>query len=170
RALEVSARRAVVILDFDGTLAPIVASPQASVLARPARATLARLAASPRARVAVVSGRALSDLQRRVGLAGLVYGGCHGLEVAGDGWRFRHPRARTRALAGARRALAAGAARLPGARVEWKGLAVALHYRRVPAARPPAGRAPLRGPARRPPGLGVVPGRRGHGFRPRGGS
>ena len=162
-----SARRAVVILDFDGTLAPIVASPQASALARPARATLARLAASPRARVAVVSGRALSDLQRRVGLAGLVYGGCHGLEVAGDGWRFRHPRARTRALAGARRALAAGAARLPGARVEWKGLAVALHYRRVPAARRPAVRALVRELERRLPGLAVIPGNRVYDFVPR---
>jgi trehalose-phosphatase len=158
----VSARRAVVILDFDGTLAPIVASRLAPVLARPARAMLAR-----RARVAVLSGRALSDLRMRVGLAGLVYGGCHGLEVAGDGWRFRHPRARPRALAGARRALAAGAARLPGARVEWKGLAVAFHYRRVPPARRPAVRALVRELERRLPGLTVIPGNRVYDFIPR---
>ena len=77
------------------------------------------------------------------------------------------PRARTRALAGARRALAAGAARLPGARVEWKGLAVALHYRRVPAARRHAVRALVRELERRLPGLAVIPGNRVYDFVPR---
>lgn len=159
RALEVSSGRAVIILDFDGTLAPIVASPRAPVLARTARATLARLAASPRVCVAVVSGRALPDLRARVGLRGVVYGGCHGLEIAGGGWRFRHARARVRTLAAARRALAAGAARLPGTRVEWKGLAVSLHYRRVAPAHRAAVRALAAGVARGL-GLAVIPGRR----------
>jgi trehalose-phosphatase len=128
---------------------------------------LARLAASPRARVAILSGRALPDLQKRVGLVGVVYGGCHGLELAGAGWRFRHPRVRARTLAGARRALAAGAARLPGARVEWKRLAVALHYRRVAAARRPAVRTLVRDLERRLPGIVVIPGNRVYDFVPR---
>jgi trehalose 6-phosphate phosphatase len=118
---------------------------------------LARLAASPRARVAILSGRALPDLQKRVGLVGVVYGGCHGLELAGAGWRFRHPRVRARTLAGARRALAAGAARL----------AVALHYRRVAAARRPAVRTLVRDLERRLPGIVVIPGNRVYDFVPR---
>lgn len=119
------------ILDYDGTLAPIASSPGAAVLAPSVRATLARLARSERARLAILSGRALADVRKRVGLDAVVYGGCHGLEIEGRGLRFRHPRVRPLRVAAVRRALVRGAEAIPGAYVEFKGLCVSLHYRNV---------------------------------------
>jgi trehalose-phosphatase len=125
----------VAILDYDGTLTPLVATPAAAVLAPSVRATLARIAGSDRARLAILSGRGLADLRERVAVDGVVYGGCHGLEIAGRRLHFRHPRARRAGVAAVERALAAALAEVPGTRLECKGLAVSLHYRRVMPAR-----------------------------------
>jgi trehalose 6-phosphate phosphatase len=122
------------ILDYDGTLTPIAHSPEAAVLAPSVRATLSRLAQNGRTRLAILSGRSLSDVRRRVGLDAIVYGGCHGLEIEGNGLRFRHPNVRLVRIAAVARALAAGSAEIPGTRVEFKRLCVSLHYRGVPAA------------------------------------
>src|SRR5207249_10535375 len=89
----------IAIFDYDGTLTPLVATPEAAVLAPSVRATLGRLAGSERARLAILSGRGLSDLKARVALDGVVYGGCHGLEIAGRHPRLRHPRARSPGVA-----------------------------------------------------------------------
>ncbi len=127
----------LLILDLDGTLAPIVRRPDATRLTPAVRRTLRRLAASPRVGLAVLSGRSLADLRRRVGLRGIVYGGCHGLEIEGPGLRFRHPRAssiRPR-LRMAAAALDRVVPRFPGAYLERKGLAVAVHYRGVSPSR-----------------------------------
>jgi len=121
----------VAILDYDGTLTPIVPSPQTAVLAPSVRTTLERLATSDRARLAILSGRALADVRARVALDDVIYGGCHGLEIRGGGLAFRHPRVRTASLVRARRTLVAAAEAIPGSRVEFKGLAVSLHYRHV---------------------------------------
>ena len=121
----------IAIFDYDGTLTPLVSTPEAAVLAPSVRATLGRLARSDRARLAILSGRGLSDLKARVALEDVVYGGCHGLEIDGRHLRFRHPRARTSGIAATRRELANALPALPGARLEYKGLSLTLHYRGV---------------------------------------
>ncbi|MBN2113337.1 MAG: bifunctional alpha,alpha-trehalose-phosphate synthase (UDP-forming)/trehalose-phosphatase [Acidimicrobiia bacterium] len=73
-------RPVVVFLDFDGTLSPIVEDPDAAVL--PARERKAVEALARRVPVAVVSGRDLEDVQRRVGIPGLWYVGGHGNALA----------------------------------------------------------------------------------------
>ncbi|MGH7355755.1 MAG: trehalose-phosphatase [Candidatus Rokuibacteriota bacterium] len=155
------------IFDYDGTLTPIVAMPEAARLSRRGRALLARLARRERAIVAIVSGRSLSDLRVRVAVSGVVYGGCHGLEIEGPGLRFRHPRARAAAVAAARRRLVAGATAIPGARVEFKRLTVSLHYRAVAPSRHAAVRALVASVVREVPDVVVVPGRRLFDFVPR---
>ncbi len=155
------------VLDYDGTLTPIVASPRAARLAPSVRATLARLAANEHVRLAILSGRALRDVRARVGLDDVVYGGCHGLEIQGAGLRFRHPGAHGARVAAARRQLAAGAARIPGAIVEWKGLAVSLHYRRVLPSRRAEARALVARVARSMPDLRVITGHAVVDFVPR---
>jgi len=122
------------------------------------RATLATLAAHPRVRLAILSGRALADVRRRVGVPRVVYGGCHGLEIGGAGLAFRHPAARRARVAAARRLLAAAVRGIPGARLEWKGLAVSLHYRHVAAARVGEVREAVARVQRRQPGVSVVAG------------
>jgi trehalose 6-phosphate phosphatase len=104
-------------LDFDGVLAPIVARPEDARVPRRTRKQLERLAARY-GLVAVVSGRATADVQARVGAAGILYVGSHGLELEPENERWS-------------RTLAAFAwdAPWPEREVEVKGLAVAFHFR-----------------------------------------
>ena len=80
--------RAALILDVDGTLAPIVARPEDAAVPEPARVELRRLAARY-ALVACVSGRTSEDAARIVGLPELTYVGEHGLELAPEAEKWR---------------------------------------------------------------------------------
>jgi len=157
----------VLILDYDGTLTPIVASPRAATLAPSVRATLDRLARRARVRLAILSGRALADVRARVAVDGVIYGGCHGLEIEGGGFSFRHPRASASRIVAARRALAAGTAAIPGAEIEFKGLAVSLHYRHVAPSGLDGVRAVAARVLRRGPGLALIAGHGVFDFVPR---
>lgn len=72
---------AALLLDVDGTLAPIVARPEDARVPGSTRAELRRLHARY-GLVACVSGRTASDAERVVGVAELTYVGEHGLELA----------------------------------------------------------------------------------------
>ena len=85
--------RVLVVLDFDGTLVPMRARPHLARLGADERATLRRLDRG-RSRVAMISGRSVADLRRAVGVPDILYGGVFGLEIAGPGWRYVHPKAR----------------------------------------------------------------------------
>ena len=76
-------RRPLLALDFDGTLAPIVAQPADAAIDPRVPPLLAPL--QGRLPVAIVSGRGLDDLGPRVPLPGLVLIGNHGNEWAEDG-------------------------------------------------------------------------------------
>jgi trehalose 6-phosphate phosphatase len=107
-------QRAAVLLDVDGTLAPIVARPELARLPESTRAELRRLAGRYRL-VACLSGRSGPDARRLVGVEGVVVVGNHGLEL--------DPRA-----AGLEAAV--GDFRREIARpVEDKGLSLTYHYR-----------------------------------------
>jgi trehalose 6-phosphate phosphatase len=125
--------RAAVLLDYDGTLAPIVDDPAA---ARPLPESLDALRTLvPAYRlVAVVSGRPASFLAAHLAVPGLVRIGAYGLEQVTDAGVVELPAVTSwrAAVAGvARRALAAAP---PGVVVEDKGVGVTLHYRTAPAA------------------------------------
>jgi trehalose 6-phosphate phosphatase len=123
--------RVAVLLDYDGTLVPILPRPEEAVLPEPARATLRGLSKSGRARVGVLSGRGLDELRRMVGVDGVFYAGAGGLEVLlGDGrWSPPEVEAWRDAVNDARAVLAALAAAHAGAWVEDKRIALAVHYR-----------------------------------------
>jgi trehalose 6-phosphate phosphatase len=124
--------RSVVVVDFDGTLAPIVDDP---ALARPlpdAVGALGRLTRRLR-RVAVVSGRPVDFLRRHLPDPGPDIFGQYGLERLEAGRVVILPAAREWMPAVAEAARRAEAA-LPGLHVERKGgVAVTLHWRRSPA-------------------------------------
>src|SRR5512133_148432 len=105
---------AAILLDVDGTLAPIVARPELASVPEKTRAELRRLVARY-ALVAAVSGRTGEDAARIVGVEGPVYVGVHGLELAPDAERWRGPLHEF------------------AASVDWpvedKGLAIVFHYR-----------------------------------------
>ena len=125
----------LLLLDYDGTLAPIAPRPELAVLPAAARRVLADLSVHPRFRPGIISGRGLSDLRERVGVPGIIYAGNHGLEIIGAGDDFVHPQA-----AGLRPALERVGSELqsrlagyPGVLVEDKGLTLSVHYRQTDA-------------------------------------
>jgi len=79
------AKRLLIALDFDGTLAPEVDDPEKARALPEARAAVLRLLAMPHTRVALVSGRALGSLEQVADLpdAALLVGS-HGIEIRLD--------------------------------------------------------------------------------------
>jgi trehalose 6-phosphate phosphatase len=73
-------RRAAVLLDVDGVLAPIVERPEDATVPEETRAELRRLSGRY-ALVACVSGRAADDARRVLGLDGVRIVGEHGLQL-----------------------------------------------------------------------------------------
>jgi trehalose 6-phosphate phosphatase len=82
--------RAAILLDVDGTLAPIVARPEDARVPEETRAQLRRLVRSY-GLVACVSGRTGAEAERIVGVDGIRYVGEHGLELVpeANGWTER---------------------------------------------------------------------------------
>lgn len=78
-------RTLLVALDFDGTLAPEVDSPEQARALPEARDAVLRLAALPRTRVALVSGRAMASLERVSNVPDeVLLVGSHGIELRLD--------------------------------------------------------------------------------------
>jgi trehalose 6-phosphate phosphatase len=122
-------------LDFDGTLAPIVADPANARMPEETRAVFEQLASLPDVTVAVISGRAAEDLLNRVG-AKVILSGNHGLEIIENNTCWRHPKAVScqPTLRRICEELVSRAAGIPGALVEDKGLTASFHYRNVSSA------------------------------------
>ncbi|MQA73349.1 MAG: trehalose-phosphatase [Solirubrobacterales bacterium] len=124
--------RAAVLCDVDGTLAPITARPDQTLVPAPVRQALARIADRYRL-VACVSGRPAATARALVGLDGIVYLGNHGLETLGAGAGEPELAPAATAAAGRARELVESldAARLAtvGLRLEDKGPIQALHWR-----------------------------------------
>jgi trehalose 6-phosphate phosphatase len=129
----------LLFLDFDGTLAPIVEDPSLASMPAATHQALARLASDPRFSLAIISGRALSDLRLRVDLENLIYSGNHGLEISGNGVEFIEPTAaqHLKALGELSRHLRSRLHDIPGVEVENKILSASVHFRRAPAGRLP---------------------------------
>jgi trehalose 6-phosphate phosphatase len=146
-ALLSSPGQALVALDFDGTLSPIVTDP-AAARAHPGAVAALRKLAPAVGTVAVITGRPAAVAAELGGFAdvpGLIVLGHYGLERWSDGRLESPPPPPGVAAARAElpRVLAeAGAAE--GTRAEDKGLAVAVHTRQ--AADPQAALDQLRGP------------------------
>jgi trehalose 6-phosphate phosphatase len=122
---------AAVIVDFDGTLAPIVDDPPSATPLPEAAATLDRLARCF-GRVAVVSGRPVAFLRAQLPVEGLALFGQYGVERF-DGADVMTPATVARWVEAVHRAADEAEAALPGLFVERKGeVAVGLHWRSRP--------------------------------------
>jgi trehalose 6-phosphate phosphatase len=167
-ALLADPARAVIALDFDGTLAPIVSDPEQARAHRGALEALAALA--PRVRsVAIITGRSaqaavrLGSFAGAPGLGHLVILGHYGAErweAATGTLSAPQPPPGVAAVRAELPALLDGTGAVQGAWVEEKGFALAVHTRRAadPHAAFEALREPLAALAARN-GLTVEPGR-----------
>ena len=129
-----SAQPLLLCVDYDGTLTPIAKHPSQARLSVATKRWLKRLADLPEVRVVLVSGRAILDLKRMVGIRGLCYVGNHGLELQGPGLRYLNPVAQARRhyltrLAGQ---VARALRPIPGVELENKGLTFSIHWRNIP--------------------------------------
>jgi alpha,alpha-trehalase len=122
----------VVFLDYDGTLTPIVATPDLAVLSDEMRNVLRRLADVVPA--LIVSGRGREDVAGLVQLDNLYFAGSHGFDIAGpDGseirydvgadWVSKMDRVYTE--------VSAQVQDIEGSLVEHKKFSVAVHFRLV---------------------------------------
>lgn len=152
-------RALLVICDYDGTLAPIVARPEEARPQPGARAALARLLAHPRHQVAVVTGRRREQAQAFLELPDLPVVGLHGMEWPGE--------ATTPPDAAALQALREQLPTAPGLRLEDKGWTLAVHYREVPEDRQPEVVTRLAA-VTLPRGWEVIAGKKVYEFRPGG--
>jgi trehalose 6-phosphate phosphatase len=119
-------------LDYGGTLAPLMPTPDEAVPLPGTADVLRDLAALPGVQVAVVSGRPVANVRRFLDVAGLYYVGIHGVEVRfpngettiaeGVGW------VRT-IIPSVKRRLEQALHARPGILIEDKGAALACHYR-----------------------------------------
>ena len=127
----------VLFLDYDGTLTPIVSHPSKARLSPEARRLLRELSKQRGIWIALVSGRALKEIRRLVGLKELCYVGNHGLELAGPKIRHVNPMARKSRplLKQIARKLEQGLRPIPGAWVEDKGFTLTVHCRQVESRR-----------------------------------
>ena len=69
----------VFFLDYDGTLTPIVATPDLAIISDAMRQTVLDL--SNKLTLAIVSGRATDDVKSKVKIDGIFYAGSHGFEI-----------------------------------------------------------------------------------------
>lgn len=122
---------AALFLDFDGTLVELAETPDAISVPPRLGSLLARLRDRLDGRLAIVSGRALADLERYVPASNIAFSGSHGLEMQlADGTclplqippQMDAVRERVNRFVGGRNGLS----------VEEKPAGIAIHYRQAP--------------------------------------
>jgi trehalose 6-phosphate phosphatase len=124
-------KKPAVFLDYDGTLTPIVPNPEDATLTDEMRQVLLDL--SHRCFVAIVSGRDRRDVKGLVNLDNLVYSGSHGFDTTGPDLKMQHEGGKKLLpdFEKAEQELSKKLAGIPGARVDRKLFAIAIHYRHV---------------------------------------
>lgn len=118
-------------LDFDGTLAPIAETPSKAAMPEETIGLLRQLSEMPNCKIAIVSGRALRDILKRVDLKNIVYVGNHGFEIKGPKIDFKSPvpYLYRKTLEKIKDKLAKGLSSVRGVIIEDKGFSLSVHYR-----------------------------------------
>ncbi len=129
---EARGRRFAFFLDYDGTLTPIVETPDRALLTPETRRLIGELASV--CPVAVISGRDLPDVRRLVGIDSVIYSGSHGFEIMGPGGLHVENEAAGAYLPDldeTEKALRSDLRDVRGCLIERKRFSLAVHYRLV---------------------------------------
>ncbi len=119
-----------IFTDLDGTISEIVNDPAKARILPAAKKALKDL--SKCANVAVISGRPVKDLKKRVGLPWIIYSGNHGIEIALPGGKTTvcaKEKEIEQFKAFVSEVKKSGLPSLPGIYLEDKGFSFAVHYR-----------------------------------------
>lgn len=125
-------RQLALFLDYDGTLTPIVSRPEDALLSDEMRRIVRELAS--KCMVAVISGRDLEDVKKRVSIDAIFYAGSHGFDISGpNGFKNELPEAKKLIplLKKAAGEMEEMVKEFPGAQIERKKFSVAIHFRNV---------------------------------------
>ena len=121
-----------VFLDYDGTLTPIVDTPDLAVLSQEMRDTVQRL--SKNYKVSIVSGRATDDVRSKIQVDGIFFAGSHGFEIVDPDGKVeisREARAICHVIDEVHEKLSARLKDVKGALVEHVKYTISSHYRLV---------------------------------------
>jgi trehalose 6-phosphate synthase/phosphatase len=132
-AEKIPKKKIFLFLDYDGTITPIVDTPEKAVLSRKMRSLIMKL--NETFPIAIVSGRAIEDIKQRVNIENVIYAGNHGAEIW-DGKKLvlgRHLSVSKQVLKKVVKELKAALSVIEGVVVEDKGVTVSVHYRLVNA-------------------------------------
>jgi len=118
-------------LDYDGTLSPIARTPAEARMSDKVKELLHKLSKLENWKMAIISGRSLSDISKRVGVKNIVYVGNHGFEIKGPKIKFKSPVSRSyrKVLKEIKAKLKRELSSFKGVFVEDKGYCLTLHYR-----------------------------------------
>ncbi len=86
-----SGKKIAFFLDYDGTLTPIVSRPELAVISSQMQDIVKKL--SQKYTTAIVSGRMREDVEKLVGIPGLIYAGSHGFDIKGPQVSMVEPQA-----------------------------------------------------------------------------
>ncbi|MGK7394435.1 MAG: trehalose-phosphatase [Candidatus Cyclobacteriaceae bacterium M3_2C_046] len=128
---QLNGQHLALFLDYDGTLTPIVDNPEDAHIPSETKYALKELA--DLCTLAVVSGRDRNDVINLVGLEELIYSGSHGFDTSGPDMHMQHQGGKNCLpdFDQAEHELKEKLASIPGAKVERKLFALAIHYRHV---------------------------------------
>jgi len=127
------AKYVLLCADFDGTIVPIKSRPEQANLCEEIRHLLGKISKLKSFFVGIISGRALKDIQEKVGVKGIIFAGNHGLEIAYKKKDFIYPAAKkfVPVILRIAQRLTRELPSFPGAILEEKHLSLSLHYRLV---------------------------------------
>lgn len=123
----------ILMLDFDGTLTPIIGYPPNAKLSIETKNLLQKLSKKHNLFLAIISGRELVFIKKRVRLPNIIYGGNHGLEgeIFGEKYSFPIPKNMLTALKNIRKQLNRIKGQIQETYIEDKKLSLSVHYRQV---------------------------------------
>lgn len=128
----IAGKTVLLFLDYDGTLTPIVATPDQAIISADMRQAV--IQASERHKTAIVSGRATADVRDKVQIDNIYYAGSHGFEIVDpDGNTHENPQALSirETVKNIYALLKERTAEIEGALVEDVKYTISVHYRLV---------------------------------------
>lgn len=130
---ELTHKKLMLFLDYDGTITPIVATPGKAILSSITKKYLRKLVKVPNCHLAIISGRELKDLKNKVKINGIIYSGNHGLEIdyRGVDLKFFYDRKYLERLKIIENIISDELDSIRGILIESKGISLSIHYRLI---------------------------------------